>query len=173
MPETHVIELKDGEATKIEFQVGAHRTQIEAEPRFREQEPADYPGPHVCIHRTERDHKFETHVGNVPLAADPERAAVLKERKRCKAAVTRAWVDEENNPSFLPAILLAIDAPPEPKSEYHRGYREGQEAMQECAVAYLYGVAEARANDTESAAVSLIRGSAEWINDWATTEPAR
>ncbi len=160
-----VIELKDGETRDVDVLVEALCEQAR-----------------TCLHVTARlacDGAIRVAAHDAgfysfPLTPDPVRAAVQAERERMVEIAAVLFAERGYGGTTLAAFRTraAIDAPTEPESEYERGHREGQEAMQECAVNYLYGVAEARANDAESAAVSLIRGSAKWINDWGTKEPA-
>lgn len=64
------------------------------------------------------------HLGRIALKPDPVAAAVEKERERLKATVTTTMADLGLR-CHGPSLLAAIDAKPEPVSEYERGRRDG------------------------------------------------
>ncbi len=159
-----VIDMKDGETRNIEARCDGNRAFFRVRARGGPLRKANESGPYPCVNIDTANGMECIHI---PLSADPARAAVQAERKRIGKLVLHHF-DDGDKRAWL---LSAIDAPPEVVSEYARGHRDGQKAMQKHAVKYLYGVAEARQTDTESHPVSLVRGSAKWIDEWEITEP--
>ena len=80
------------------------------------------------------------HCGSMLLEPDPVRAAVHKERERILEAFERVLKSWGNPLDDYPTqeLLAAIDAPPEPASEYGRGGEAFRERAKECARGWPY-----------------------------------